>query len=197
MPAWTSPIKVQCGALRDSSLAPAWSLEALAATLPPTRESPHIVAMAAPRKSPPALKSKASRPDLQPLDEHLAELLNPAWPSRAGRIRRSAATQIRDPRAGKPPARPDRSGGLGRFAQGALGGGRSQHPQPAAMGSPPPAAAGQVGGRAALSRGVGIRAEGRPAAGDRGTGQGRALDTSATRCCSASPAPARPSPWRK
>ena len=43
------------------------------------------------------------------------------------------------------------------------------------MGSPPAAAAGQVGGRAALSRGVGIRAEGRPAAGDRGIGQGRAL----------------------
>ena len=40
--------------------------------------------MAAPRKSPPALKSKASRPDLQPLDEHLAELLNPALAERRG-----------------------------------------------------------------------------------------------------------------
>ena len=34
--------------------------------------------MPAPRKSASAPKSKASRPDLQPLDEHLAELLNPA-----------------------------------------------------------------------------------------------------------------------
>ena len=43
---------------------------------------------------------------------------------------------------------------------------------------------------------LGVRAEGRPADRDRRTGGGRARRTSRTRCCSASPARARPSRWR-
>ena len=42
---------------------------------------------------------------------------------------------------------------------------------------------------------VRLRAGGRPADGDRRAGRGRQRATSATRCCSASPARARPSPW--
>jgi excinuclease ABC subunit B len=41
-------------------------------------DSPHIAPMPAPRKSAPGPKSKASRPEVHPLGEHLAELLNPA-----------------------------------------------------------------------------------------------------------------------
>ena len=176
--------------------------------LPPAPDSPHIPAMPAPRKSASApkssapkssAKSKASRPDLQPLDEHLAELLNPALAERRGGLGQgfSEAPQpkFETACARKPSARPDRRGGLGRFAQGAARRGRPEHPQSPAMGSAPAAAAGQVGGRAALSRRLRIRAAGRPAAGDRGIGQGRARHMSATRCCSASPARARPSPW--
>ena len=39
---------------------------------------PHIPLMPAPRKSASGPKSKASRPEVHPLGEHLAELLNPA-----------------------------------------------------------------------------------------------------------------------
>src|SRR5208283_4030188 len=46
--------------------------------LPPPPDSPHISPMAAPRKPARASRGKASRPELQPLDEHLAALLNPA-----------------------------------------------------------------------------------------------------------------------
>ena len=42
---------------------------------------------------------------------------------------------------------------------------------------------------------VRIRAEGRPADRDQGTGRGHQRATTAPRCCSASPAPARPTPW--
>ncbi len=42
-----------------------------------------------------------------------------------------------------------------------------------AVAAAPAAAAGQVRGRAGVSRRIGVRAEGRPAAGDRGTGEGR------------------------
>ena len=46
-------------------------------------DSPHIPLMPAPRKAPSGPKSsgpksKASRPEVYPLGEHLAELLNPA-----------------------------------------------------------------------------------------------------------------------
>jgi excinuclease ABC subunit B len=41
-------------------------------------DSPHIPLMPAPRKSASGPKSKASRPEVHPLGEHLAELLNPA-----------------------------------------------------------------------------------------------------------------------
>ena len=61
----------------------------------------------------------------------------------------------------------------------------------------PPAAAGEIRRRRAARDQVRLRAEGRPAAGDRGSGRGRAAATTARRCCSASPAPARPSPWRR
>ena len=44
---------------------------------------------------------------------------------------------------------------------------------------------------------VRLRAEGRPADRDQGAGRGRASATTARRCCSASPARARPSPWRR
>ena len=44
----------------------------------PAPKSPHIPPMPAPRKPTRAPHSKASRPDLQPLDQHLAALLNPA-----------------------------------------------------------------------------------------------------------------------
>ena len=52
-------------------------------------------------------------------------------------------------------------------------------------------------GGSQLRHQVRLRAEGRPAAGDQGPGRGRAAATTARRCCSASPAPARPSPWRR
>ena len=61
----------------------------------------------------------------------------------------------------------------------------------------PPAAAGEIRRRPALRHQVRLRAQGRPAAGDRGAGRGRRSATTARRCCSASPAPARPSPWRR
>jgi excinuclease ABC subunit B len=50
----------------------------LAATLPPSLDSPHIRLMPAAKKPTRAVKSKASRPEVHPLGEHLAELLNPA-----------------------------------------------------------------------------------------------------------------------
>ena len=47
-------------------------------SLPTQGDSLHISPMPAPRKPTRAPHSKASRPDLQPLDQHLAALLNPA-----------------------------------------------------------------------------------------------------------------------
>ncbi len=49
-----------------------------AAALPTQGDSLHIPPMPAPKKPTRAPHSKASRPDLQPLDQHLAALLNPA-----------------------------------------------------------------------------------------------------------------------
>jgi excinuclease ABC subunit B len=46
--------------------------------LPPPLDSLHILLMPAPKKPGRPARAKASRPDLQPLDEHLAALLNPA-----------------------------------------------------------------------------------------------------------------------
>ena len=119
----------------------------------------------------------------------------PPWSSRSRRVRRSAAAEIREPGAGKPSARPDRRDGERRIAEGAARARRPQHPRAPALDAASAAAAGQVRGRAAVPRRVRIRAEGRPAAGDRGAGRRAFGDTSATRCCSASPARARPSPW--
>ena len=66
-----------------------------------------------------------------------------------------------------------------------------------AVDAAPPAAAGEIRRRPETRHRVRLRAEGRPAAGDQGTGRRRASATTARRCCSASPARARPSPWRR
>ena len=66
---------------------------------------------------------------------------------------------------------------------------------PTSLDAAPAAAAGEIRRRPALRHQVRVRAEGRPAAGDPRTGRGRATATTARRCCSASPARARPSPW--
>ena len=66
-----------------------------------------------------------------------------------------------------------------------------------AVDAAPAAAAGEIRRRPAARHQVRVRAEGRPAAGDRRAGRGRQARTTAPRCCSASPARARPSPWRK
>ena len=67
--------------------------------------------------------------------------------------------------------------------------------QPADVHAAPAAAPGEERRRRRLQAGVGVRAEGRPAHRHRRAGGGRRASTSATRCCSASPARARPSPW--
>ena len=59
----------------------------------------------------------------------------------------------------------------------------------------PAAAAGEIRRRQALRDRVRLRAEGRPAAGDHANWSKASSATTARRCCSASPAPARPSPW--
>ena len=58
-----------------------------------------------------------------------------------------------------------------------------------------PAPPGEIRRRRALRDQVRIRAEGRPAHRDRRTGRGHPRATTAPRCCSASPAAARPTPW--
>jgi hypothetical protein len=68
------------------------------------------------------------------------------------RIRRSAAAQVRCARSGAPSARPDRRGRYGGFAQSSAGGGRPQHSQPPPVVAALATSAGQVRGRAALSR---------------------------------------------
>ena len=95
--------------------------------------------------------------------------------SRSGRSRRASAkrrSKNSRPRARKPPARADRRDRLGRVAQDAARTRRPEHPQPAGLGPAPAAAAGQVGRRTAFPGRVGLRAQGRPAAGDRRAGQG-------------------------
>ena len=67
--------------------------------------------------------------------------------------------------------------------------------QPADVHAAPAAAAREVRGRHRLQARVGVRAQGRPAHRHRRAGRRRQRSTSATRCCSASPARARPSPW--
>ena len=88
--------------------------------------------MPAPRKPSRAPHLKASRPDLQPLDQRLAAL-NPALVEpQAARVRRGPAAEVRKPRPRERSARPDRRGGERRIAEGAAGAGRSQHPRAAA-----------------------------------------------------------------
>ena len=199
----TVPIAVDNGP--SSSLESSRGGNAPCVALPPALDLPHIppcpppkirlLRPSLPRPSLPRPSPRPRDPDLQPLDEHLAELLNPALAEPKARLRRSAAAEVRGPRAGKPSARPDRGRGLGRFAQGAAGGGRPQHPQPPAVGAASAAAAGQVRGRAA-------RSASSPNSSRRATSRRRSRSwsracahRSATRCCSASPARARPSPW--
>ncbi len=155
--------------------------KAPALALPPAPELPHIPPMPTPRKSAPGPKSQVSGPSPRPRGPKSIRSASispscsiPLWssPSRRGLAKRRSP----DSRPAVPeshPARPDRRRGLGRFAQSAAGRGRPQHPQPAPVAAAPAAAAGQVRGRAGVSRRIRIRAEGRPAAGDRGTGQGR------------------------
>ena len=64
-----------------------------------------------------------------------------------------------------------------------------------ALGAPPPAAAGEVRRRHPVHDQVRVRAGRRPAEGHRRARRRRAPARSATRCCSASPARARPSRW--
>ena len=134
--------------------------------------------MPAPKKPSRDAQSKASRPEVHPLGEHLAELLNPALvepkPQGSAKVWGAAAAEIRERGARQPSARPHRRDGERGIAEGPARRGRSQHPQPAAVDAPPAAAAGKVRRRTALPRRFRIRAGGRPAAGDRGTGQGRA-----------------------
>ena len=65
--------------------------------LPSAPLCPHIRAMPKPAKpGPPPSRAKASRPDVQPLDEHLAALLNPALidkPQAASAKRRRRASR--------------------------------------------------------------------------------------------------------
>ena len=60
----------------------------------------------------------------------------------------------------------------------------------------PPRPEKSEGGHALQAR-LRVRAQGRPADRHRRAGRRRAASTSAARCCSASPARARPSPWRR
>ena len=55
----------------------------------------------------------------------------------------------------------------------------------------------KIRGRHRLQARLGLRARRRPAHRHRRAGRRRQRSTSATRCCSASPARARPSPWRR
>ena len=69
--------------------------------------------------------------------------------------------------------------------------------QRADLGAASPAAAGEIRRRHPLRDQERAGTEGRPADRDPGTGRGRRTATTARRCCSASPAPARPTPWRR
>ena len=85
-------------------------------------------------------------------------------------------------RAGKPdPRGPPRIQGRGRPGQN--------------LDAASPAAPGEIRRRPAVRDQIRIRAEGRPAHRDQGTGRGHQRATTAPRCCSASPDRARPTPW--
>ena len=120
----------------------------------------------------------------------------------------SKATRTRAPRPRRRRAATDRRGRLRarelprhhrRVRHGAGAGDAAARRPPgirrAAVDAAPAAAAGKIRGRPAPGDQVGLRAQGRPAAGDRRAGRGRRAATTAPRCCSASPARARPSPW--
>ena len=162
---------------------------------PAPRLAPYSPHAPAPKTGRPT-RAKASRPDLQPLDEHLAALLNPALvePKPHG-FGEAPQQNFESPAPESHPRGLTGATATVELLKDPARARRPQHPRPAAVDAAPAAAAGQVGGRATVPRRLGIRARGRPAAGDRGAGQGRRRRTSATRCCSASPARARPSPW--
>ncbi len=90
---------------------------------------------------------------------------------RPASLRRSAAGALRGGRRAAS-ARPDRRDRVGRIAEDAARTRRPQHPRPPGVDAAPAAAAGQVGRRSAVQDRLGIRAQGRPAARDRRTGQG-------------------------
>ena len=70
-------------------------------------------------------------------------------------------------------------------------------PPAGAVDAAPPAAPGKIRRRQTLQHQIRLRAEGRPAAGDQRAGRGRQTQPTAHRCSWASPARARPSPWRR
>ena len=127
-------------------------------------------------------------------------------PARGEGARRGRAEAFQIPPAARRPAQAGQRARLdGRrrhraVARQAAARGPRRIPQRGDTGSldaAPPAAAGEIRRRPAPRHQVRVRAEGRPAAGDQGSGRGRASATTARRCCSASPARARPSPWRR
>ena len=97
--------------------------------------------------------SKASRPDLQPLDEHLAALLNPALVEpKPGGFGEAPQAKFEAPAPESHPRGMTGASATVEFAENPARTRRPQYPQPTALGSAPAAAAGQVGGRAKIPR---------------------------------------------
>ena len=145
--------------------------------MPAPRKSASAPKSSAPKSSAKSsAKSKASRPDLHPLGEHLAELLNPALvePKSQG-FGESPLPRFETP---APESHPRGLTGAAVTADSLKAlleeGDPNIRNRPPWLPHRPPRPDKSEGGRR-VSRRVGIRAEGRPAAGDRGAGQGRAL----------------------
>jgi hypothetical protein len=71
-----SPLALRGAGAPDSAGRAECAARDLSRRLPPAGVSPHIAAMA--KSGRPAARAKARRPDVHPLGEHLAALLNPA-----------------------------------------------------------------------------------------------------------------------
>src|SRR6202522_2621845 len=109
--------------------------------------------MPTPRKSASGPKSKASRPEVHPLGEHLAELLNPALvePKPQG-FGEAPQPRFETPAPESHPRGLTGAAAQGRCAQGAPERGPPQHPHPPPVAAAPAAAPRQVRGRAGVSR---------------------------------------------
>ena len=168
--------------------------------------------MPAPKKPARSARAKASRPDVAPLDEHLAALLNPALNEQRrhglrARRRRPASTRRAGRRwtpapAGAAPDAADRAASGAQATADVLkqlletGDPRLKAAPP--VGAAPPAAPGKVRRRHhASSSSSEYEPKGDQPTAIARTRRGRRRPASATRCCSASPARARPSPWRR